>query len=89
MKKKARGYEIITGPEGVTEADTFTCCHSWCGQKVVRKPAFSGPYGGDKLWAWCTCCDAPMCFECIGKPCSAVERWLESQETKRNYEEHL
>jgi hypothetical protein len=81
--KKARGYSIITDPAmpRPEETETFTCCHC---QQIVDKPPFVAATD-EAIGAWCTCCDAPMCKRCIGKPCRPIEKWLEQQETRRSY----
>src|SRR5882724_5685517 len=81
--KKARGYTIICDPARPTqEIDTYTCCHC---NRLVDKPAGMSNTN-DAIGAWCTCCDAAMCLQCVGKGCLPIERWLEQQETRRNYE---
>lgn len=75
--KKARGYRIITDPLGTKEEDTFTCCHCNAITAVI-------PFKGTAaLGAWCTCCDAPMCWRCAKKGgCEHIEKKLERWESR-------
>jgi len=76
----ARGVTIITDPiAGVQEVDTFTCCHC---QQIVDKPPRVAATDG-RIGAWCTCCDAAMCLDCVGKGCTPIQRWLDQQEKRR------
>lgn len=87
--RKALGYGIITDPafSSPQEVDTFTCCHcQTVVDKVPFKAATDDDVNGRPIGAWCTCCDAPMCRKCVGKPCEPIERWLEKQETRRHYD---
>lgn len=81
---KTRGLMLITDPAfGCQEVETFTCKHC---QRVEDKPPFKTATS-EGIGAWCSCCDAPICLRCEGKPCIPIERWLDRQEARRSYEE--
>jgi hypothetical protein len=85
--RKALGYGIIVDPAQCqpVEHDTFTCCHC---SKVVPKAPYD-PMGDKVLAARCTCCDALMCKECIGKGCRPVEKWLDQYEARNRFRAEL
>ena len=87
--KQARGYGIISDPafSCSTEVDTFTCCH--CQLVVDRIPGKGAT--DDAIGAWCTCCNAPRCLQpwCLKRGCVPIQRWLDQQETRRNYDEAM
>ena len=88
--RKARGFGIIKDPSFScdVEVETATCCHcQWTRDRVPYKGMADDDKNGRPIGAWCTCCDAYMCLRCVGKPCTPIERWLERQETRRNYDE--
>lgn len=77
------GYATLIGPDGMKQADTFTCAH--CNRLVIVKP---GTQPEDVCWH---CMDAKrplaglICKACVAKRrCAPHERWLETVE--RNFE---
>jgi hypothetical protein len=83
--KKQGGYSIITDPakSRPEEADTFTCFH--CGTIVDCKPFQDGA----AMAGLCSCCDKYICLNCVGKGCTPLERKLELQERRHQYEKLL
>jgi hypothetical protein len=84
--RKARGY-LVTRQDGkiINEVDTFTCCH--CDKIVDTPPGKSAT--SDGIGAWCHCCNAPMCLQCVGKGCTPIERWLEQCDIDAHYNDLL
>jgi len=76
MSARARGYAIITGPEGPVEFDTFTCAHC---NAVKAIAAYAKP---EDVGGLCRCCWGMICPPCrkrdrcdpIEEKCGRVER---------------
>lgn len=78
------GYSIVTDPVmGTREEDTFTCRH--CGTVVFVKP-FCDPAD---MGGRCTCCDALICKNCVGKGCDHIEKKLQRMESRRYLEQAM
>lgn len=75
------GYgQLIDPVNGVSEHDTFTCCH--CNKVVMVKPKASmEEFGG-----FCTLCFKPTCPRCeaVGT-CTPFEKKLEEAEAKARF----
>ena len=89
--RRSRGYLVTSAPDlsRAHEVDTFTCLHC---QQVIDKPPYKRPtdeVNGVLLGGYCHKCDGPICPACIGKPCVPIEKWLETVETRRHYDELL
>jgi hypothetical protein len=82
--RNAQGYACITDPDGVREADTFTCFHCNC-ITHVRAKADPAELGG-----LCKCCMKLVCPKCVGKPCVPFLKKIEREEARyharRSYE---
>jgi hypothetical protein len=68
------GYATWTGPDGMREADTFTCAH--CNKIVHVKPLAPA----DELGGFCRNCMKAVCPACTDKGCTPFERRLEDWE---------
>jgi hypothetical protein len=81
--KRQLGYAVVTDPAAGSpeEIDSLTCAH--CNAVVWMKPFQDGAAMGGH----CTCCDKYICLRCIGKGCRPLQRWLEQQERRREYDE--
>ena len=81
--RKPGGFLITTLDDSTSEADTFTCGH--CQKIVVVKPFMDPADMGGR----CTCCDALICPDCVGKACDPIEeklkRWEAQHEARRSY----
>jgi hypothetical protein len=73
------GYGITTGPEGISETDTFTCCHC---NTVVDVPPKMSPA---EMGGWCVLCMKPVCKGCAGKECVPFEKKLEAAEARDRF----
>jgi hypothetical protein len=71
------GHSVTTGPNGIVEADSYTCYHC---NRVTFLKAFEHP---DQLGARCTCCDKLICPSCVGKGCTPLQKRLEQMEARR------
>lgn len=56
-----RGLEIVDGPGGTVEYETFTCIHC---NEIVRVPHRASP---DDCGGFCRQCMAPTCPKCTAK----------------------
>lgn len=75
--RNAGGYAVISDPEmGLSEADTFTCCH--CNRVTVVKPK-SSP---DEFGSMCRLCMKMVCAKCAGQGCTPFEKRLEAIEAE-------
>lgn len=75
--RRPGGYLVVHGPDGMEEADTFTCAH--CNRViVVRAGADPSELGG-----YCTLCSANVCPSCAGRECTPFEKRLEAVERRR------
>ena len=74
--RKPQGYACVTSPEGVREADTFTCAHC---QRITHVKAGAKP---EDLGGLCKQCMGLICPRCVGRACRPFERWLEIVEAK-------
>jgi hypothetical protein len=70
------GFLIATGPDGVKEWDTFTCCHC---QAITIVPARAAP---DDCGGFCRLCMRMTCKACAGKECTPFEKQLERAEAR-------
>lgn len=81
---KPQGYAISTGPAGMVECDTITCCHC---NAVVHIPPKADP---NKTFDFCRQCMKATCAACGGKPCMPFMKRLEQMEARyharRSYE---
>jgi|ERR1035437_3046059 hypothetical protein len=88
--RKPGGYAVITSPEpsnvnfdgfrcetvpmGMTERDTYSCCH--CGRVVHVKPMVSM----DEFGSMCRNCMKMTCPDCASGPCVPFQKRLEEME---------
>lgn len=72
---KPGGYATVSSPDGIVEADTFTCIH--CNTVVVVPVKVSA----SDMGGFCTMCMKPVCGPCadLGK-CIPFEKKLEAIE---------
>lgn len=70
---RPNGYGIMTGPNGIIEADTLQCVHCACHWQV--KP------GSGKIRGFCMRCNGPICGPKCSKKCVPAEQQLENIET--------
>lgn len=66
----------ISSPDGILEADTFTCCH--CNRVVHVKPR-SNP---DDFGSMCRNCMKMVCKVCADRGCVPFEKKLEIMESR-------
>jgi hypothetical protein len=81
-RSKYLGYGIITDPAKARpeELDSLNCGH--CGTTMWQEPF--------KNWEYrCTCCDAYVCEECVGKGCTPLKMRMELMERGRQNAECL
>ena len=76
-KNNRAGYATITGPGRTQEYDTCSCVH------CNRVWAIHGTDGKENLGGWCRQCQAMICSDCAGKPCTPFEKKLELYESRR------
>ena len=76
---RSGGYLITTGPTGVFEADTFTCCH--CNRIVIVKANASASDSG----GWCCNCSKPICGAEPCMTCTPYERQMERAEARDRF----
>jgi hypothetical protein len=74
--RNAQGYASITSPEGVREADTFTCYHC---NRITHVRAYADPA---ELGGLCKACMRLICSKCVGKNCIPFEKKLDLMEAK-------
>ena len=81
--RNAQGYACISGPDGVAEADTFSCFHC---QRVTHVKAGCDPAD---LGGLCKVCMRLICKHCLGKRClpfiKAIEREEARYHARRSY----
>ena len=84
--RRQLGYACISDPDkGLPEEhDTLTCGHGHCGGKVVWMKPFEP---GEAMGGHCKICDKFICLQCVGKPCTTMEKLLDKIEARRNYDE--
>mgnify|MGYP001563227053 FL=1 len=68
------GYATITGPDGLKELDTLSCCH--CGGVSFIRPGSGRPRG------FCRLCMKPTCGKAKCMDCLPLERMLEESENR-------
>jgi hypothetical protein len=73
---RAGGYLQTFTPDGLVEADTFTCQH--CNRIVAVKPMCRP----EDLGGRCTCCGGLICQSCVGKGCDHIEKKLQRIEAR-------
>ena len=74
--RKPQGYAVITSPDGVREADTFTCAHC---QHVTHVKAGAKP---EDLGGLCKSCMGLICSRCVGKSCDPFLKKIEREEAR-------
>lgn len=74
--RKPQGYACISSPDGIREADTFTCAHC---QRITHVK--SGAKAED-LGGLCKSCMGLICSHCVGKGCTPFEKVLEREEAR-------
>ena len=74
--RNAQGYASITSPDGVAEADTFTCNHC---QYITHVKAKCDPA---ELGALCKQCMKLICKHCVGSGCLPWEKAMEKMEAR-------
>ena len=74
--RNAQGYACISGPDGIREADTFTCNHC---QRVVHVKARADPA---EIGGFCTLCSKHICKHCVGLGCMPFEKKMERLEAR-------
>lgn len=71
---RSGGYASISSPDGLTEADTFSCSHC---NRVVHVKAKADPAS---LGGLCKNCMGLICQTCVGGGCDPFEKKLERAE---------
>lgn len=78
MMLRPGGYATLTSPEGVKEADTYSCGH--CNAiRHVKAQQDASEIGG-----LCKCCMQLICEKCLGGECVPFMKKIENWE-QRNY----
>lgn len=79
---KPGGYATVTGPDGVKERDSITCCH--CGAVSFIVP------GSGKVRGFCRMCMKATCGKerCL-TVCVPLERKLEVMENRKRFQTRL
>ena len=70
------GYATLTSPEGMKEADTFTCGHCNC-IRHVKPMQDAADLGG-----LCKCCMQLICEKCVGHECVPFMKQIEQEEER-------
>jgi hypothetical protein len=73
---REQGYAVWTGPGGLTEKSTFTCCH--CNSIVFLKAKAPA----EECGGFCRLCMKPICSKCCDKACVPFEKRLEQMESR-------
>lgn len=70
------GYATLTSPDGLKEADTFTCghCNAIRHVKAGQDPASIG--------GLCKCCMELICERCVGEECVPLMKRIEQEEKR-------
>jgi hypothetical protein len=77
MMLQPQGYGVETGPDGIKEADSYTCFH--CQRIVFVQPRCPPSDAG----GWCGRCTRLICKRCVGKgSCTPWERQMERMEAR-------
>ena len=74
--RKPQGYACITDPDGVREADTFTCAHC---QRITHVKAGAKP---EDLGGLCKQCMGLICSRCVGNGCAPFLKSIEKAEAR-------
>lgn len=75
MRSARTGYATLTTPDGVLEADTFTCAHC---QAIRRVKPFCDPAD---LGGLCKVCMGVICEKCVAQGiCDPIMKKIERQE---------
>lgn len=83
MMLRPGGYATLTSPDGVSEADAFTCfhCNAIRHVKARQDPA--------EIGGICKGCMQLICEKCLGGGCDPflkkLERWEANYEALRSY----
>jgi hypothetical protein len=67
---------VTISPFGCQEEHSFTCKH--CARVTFVKAGCDPADLGGR----CTCCDALICKECVGKPCLPLEKKIDMYERR-------
>ena len=78
--RSPQGYAVISGPEGIVEADTYSCKHC---QRIVHVPPRCDPAD---LGGLCKMCMGLICPACVNEgACAPFEKKLELYEKANRF----
>lgn len=81
---KARGHNLVTGPEGTVESETYTCAHCNCGHLIPRNA------GEEIAGKMCMPCNQMICPSCVKRAvCEPTEKMIERLEAEARQRDQL